>query len=92
MSLNVGALLLLAGFAINCTTLAAQQASPAGSQTKGEIVMIGPFNPSYPPLFIQCELAIAESTSLNFSDSACVLSSAHASVARFGRIASSDHH
>lgn len=54
--LNVGALLLLVGFAINCTTLAAQQASPVDSQTKGEIVMIGLFNPSYPPLARQANI------------------------------------
>ena len=47
MRLNVGALLLLAGLAVNCTTLAAQQASPTDSQPNGEIVMISPFNPTY---------------------------------------------
>ena len=50
MRLNVGALLLLAGLAVNCTTLAAQQASPTDSQPNGEIVMISPVNPTYPPL------------------------------------------
>lgn len=50
MRLNVAALLLLAGLAVNWTTLAAQQASPAASQSNGKIVMISPFNPTYPPL------------------------------------------
>jgi TonB family protein len=56
ISLSVGALLLLGGFAINCTTLAAQLASPADPKTKGEIVMIGPFKPSYPPLARQANI------------------------------------
>jgi TonB family protein len=56
ISLSVGALLLLGGVAINCTTLAAQLASPADPKTKGEIVMIGPFKPSYPPLARQANI------------------------------------
>ena len=46
--LNARTLFLLAGLAINGAILAAQQTSPTNSRSKGEIVMINPFNLAYP--------------------------------------------
>jgi TonB family protein len=56
LRLNARTLLLLAGLATNGTTHAAQQTSPTNSRSQGEIVMINPFNPAYPPLARQANI------------------------------------
>jgi hypothetical protein len=50
LRLDARTLLLVAGLAINCTTLAARQTSPTDSRSKGEVVLITPFNLTYPRL------------------------------------------
>jgi Gram-negative bacterial TonB protein C-terminal len=56
LRLNAKMLFLVTFAAGNNSTLAAQQIPPPDSQSKGEIVMISPFNPSYPPLARQANL------------------------------------
>jgi TonB family protein len=56
MRLNSGTLYLLALVASICTTLAAQQTPPSDSRAKGEIVIVSPFDPAYPPLARQANI------------------------------------
>jgi hypothetical protein len=56
LRLNARTLWLLAGLAINGTPLAAQQTSPTNPRSKGEIVIIHPFNLTYPPLARQANI------------------------------------
>jgi len=56
MRLNAATLFLVALVGNNGTTLAAQQTPPHDSRAKGEIVMVSPFNPAYPPLARQANI------------------------------------
>ena len=56
MRFNAGTFYLLVLVAGNCTTLAAQQTPPSDSPSKGEVVMVSPFNPTYPPLAQQANI------------------------------------
>lgn len=54
MGFNAGAFYLLVLLASNCTTLAAQHAGDPRS--RGEIVLVSPFHPTYPPLARQANI------------------------------------